>query len=62
VADGEPTYELSFSGKPVVKKAGWGLKLKDLPSFTKGFTIVTADRSQKDETWFTRYGAGKTDS
>lgn len=58
-ADGEPTHQLSFSGKPVLKKSKLGLELKDQPAFTKGFTIVAADTSKKDETWEPVWGEVK---
>ena len=57
--EGEPTYDLSFGGKPVVQKSRLGIELKELPSFTKGFTIVKADSSQKDETWAPVWGQEK---
>src|SRR4051812_13119248 len=49
--DGEPTYQLTFAGKPVIQKSRLGIELKDGPTFTRGFTVVKADTSQKDETW-----------
>jgi glucan 1,4-alpha-glucosidase len=49
-ADGEPTYQLSFEGRPVLQKSKLGIELKDQPAFIKGFTIVKADTSQADET------------
>ncbi|MFN2511926.1 MAG: glycoside hydrolase family 97 protein [Pyrinomonadaceae bacterium] len=58
-ADGEPTHQLSFGGKPVLQKSKLGLELKDQPAFTKGFTIVAADRSKKDETWDPVWGEVK---
>jgi hypothetical protein len=33
-ANGEPTYELSFAGRPVLKKSRLGIELKELPAFT----------------------------
>ena len=56
---GEPTYELSFGGRPVVKKSRLGIELKELPAFTSGFTLVKADRSQIDETWTPVWGEEK---
>jgi glucan 1,4-alpha-glucosidase len=58
-ADGEPTHQLSFEGKPVFQKSKLGIELKDQPAFTKGFTIVTADTSQTDETWEPVWGEVK---
>ena len=57
--DGEPTYQLSFGSKPVVQKSRLGVELKDLPALTKGFTIVKADTSQKDEIWEPVWGEVK---
>ena len=58
-ADGEPTYQLSFGGRPVLQKSKLGIELKDQPAFTKGFTIVKADTSQTDETWEPVWGEVK---
>lgn len=49
--EGEPAYRLSLAGKPVVKQSRLGLELKDRPAFVKGFTVLKADTSEKDETW-----------
>ena len=49
--EGEPAYRLSYGGKPVVLESRLGVELKDLPALTKGFTVVKADTSEKDETW-----------
>jgi glucan 1,4-alpha-glucosidase len=48
--DGEPTYQLSFAGKSVIKKSRLGIELKDLPAFTRGFTIAKAGTSETDDT------------
>jgi len=53
---GEPTYQLSFGGKAVVKKSRLGIELKDQPALTKGFTVAKAVTSQTDETWETVWG------
>ena len=57
--EGEATYQLSFAGRQVLQKSKLGIELKDQPSFTKGFTIVKADTSQKDETWEPVWGEVK---
>jgi hypothetical protein len=57
--DGEPTYQLSFKGKPVVKKSKLGLQLKDQPAFSSGFTLVKADTSAVDESWEPVWGEVK---
>jgi hypothetical protein len=48
---GEPTYRLSFGGKPVALQSRLGVELKDLPALTGGFTVVKAETSEKDESW-----------
>lgn len=58
-SSGEPVYQLSFGEKAVIKKSKLGIELKDQPSFTNGFTIVKADRSQTDETWEPVWGEVK---
>jgi hypothetical protein len=58
-AEGEPTHQLSYQGKPVLQKSKLGIELKDQPAFTKGFTIVKADTSQADETWEPVWGEVK---
>ena len=58
-SEGEPTYHLSFQGKPVLQKSRLGIELKEQPAFVKGFTIVKADTSQADETWEPVWGEVK---
>src|SRR5688500_3475495 len=58
-ADGEPTYALSLGSKPIVQKSRLGIELKDLPAFTKGFTIAKSEPSQMDETWTPVWGQEK---
>jgi hypothetical protein len=58
-SDGEPTYQLSFGGKPVIQQSRLGIELKDLPGFAKGFTILKSDTAQKDETWQPVWGEVK---
>ncbi|MDQ3917791.1 MAG: glycoside hydrolase family 97 N-terminal domain-containing protein, partial [Acidobacteriota bacterium] len=48
---GEPTYSLSFAGKPVILQSKLGVQLKDAPALTTGFTVVESETSDKDETW-----------
>lgn len=57
--DGQPTYQLSFNGKPVIQQSRLGVELKDAPTFTNGFTIVKSDTAQKDETWQPVWGEVK---
>src|SRR5258708_24049177 len=57
--DGAPTYQLSFGGKSVIKNSSLGIELKDLPAFTKGFTIAKASHSESDNTWEPVWGQEK---
>jgi hypothetical protein len=56
---GEPTYRLSFGGKPVVLQSRLGVELKELPALTGGFTVVKAETSEQDETWKPVWGEVK---
>ena len=58
-SEGEPTYALSLAGKPVIQKSKLGIELKDLPSFTKGFSIAKTEPSQMDDTWTPVWGQEK---
>src|SRR5215211_4595510 len=58
-ADGEPTYRLSFKGRPVVEKSKLGLQLKDQPAFASGFTLVKSGTLNTDETWEPVWGEVK---
>ena len=57
---GEPTYSLSFAGRPVVLRSKLGIELKDAPALTGGFAVVKADTSEKDETWEPVWGEVKS--
>ena len=48
---GEPTYELSYKKKAVIKTSKLGLELKGTPSFLDGFQIDKSEKSSFDETW-----------
>jgi len=56
---GEPAYRLSIGGKPIVLQSRLGIELKDLPALTKGFTVVSANVSDSDETWEPVWGEVK---
>jgi glucan 1,4-alpha-glucosidase len=57
---GEPTYRLSFAGRPVVLPSRLGIELKEMPALTGGFAVVKADTSEKDETWEPVWGEVKS--
>ncbi|MSQ46718.1 MAG: glycoside hydrolase family 97 protein, partial [Ignavibacteria bacterium] len=50
-AEGAPTYDLKFAKTSVILPSKMGFKLKDQPSFEKGFTIVKVESSKVNETW-----------
>ena len=55
-ADGEPTYQLSFAGRPVIKTSRLGVEVKGLVPLTSGFTVANTENSERDETWETVWG------
>lgn len=56
---GEPAYQLSFKGKPVIRKSKLGFQLKDQPALASGFTVKKQDSSTKDESWEPVWGETK---
>ncbi|HEX8293853.1 MAG TPA: glycoside hydrolase family 97 N-terminal domain-containing protein, partial [Pyrinomonadaceae bacterium] len=57
---GEPTYRLSFAGRPVVLPSRLGVELKDAPALTGGFSIVKSETAERDETWEPVWGEVKS--
>ncbi len=55
-AKGEPMYELTYKGKPVIKPSKLGLELKNDPGLLNGFTQTDAKTSTFDETWSPVWG------
>ena len=58
-AQGEPVYELSYKGKPVINPSKLGLELKNAPGLMNGFTMADAKTSTFDETWEPVWGEVK---
>jgi hypothetical protein len=56
---GEPTYELTYKNKPVIKTSKLGLELKEGTSFLDGFAIDKSEQSTFDETWSPVWGEQK---
>jgi hypothetical protein len=50
-SDGSPMYEVSFSGKPVIKPSHMGFKLDKDSLFFRHFQLVGVERSTADDTW-----------
>ncbi|PKW20598.1 glycoside hydrolase family 97 protein [Flavobacterium lindanitolerans] len=48
---GEPTYELTYKKKAVIKTSKLGLELKNGTSFLDGFQIDKTEKKTFDETW-----------
>ncbi|MGI4760846.1 MAG: glycoside hydrolase family 97 N-terminal domain-containing protein, partial [Janthinobacterium lividum] len=59
-AAGEPTYQLSYGNKPVLKPSRLGVLVKGQPGFAQGLTVVRRDSSQHDDTWTPVWGETKT--
>lgn len=50
-ASGEPTYTVTYKGKPVIKPSHLGLKLKKGGDLTSGFSIDGVDSCVVNDTW-----------
>ncbi|TPE42141.1 glycoside hydrolase family 97 protein [Pontibacter mangrovi] len=50
-AKGEPTYQLTFKKKPVIKQSKMGIATQDVPSMLEGFKVVDTKQNTVDETW-----------
>jgi glucan 1,4-alpha-glucosidase len=60
LADGTPTYQLSYKNKPIIKPSKLGLQLKnDSLSLLNGFVISETKTSSFDETWQPVWGEQK---
>ncbi|MFI3321876.1 MAG: glycoside hydrolase family 97 protein [Rikenellaceae bacterium] len=57
---GEPTYDLTYKGKDVVKTSKLGLELKDDIGLMDGFTIADTQNATFDESWTPVWGEVKT--
>jgi glucan 1,4-alpha-glucosidase len=57
---GEPTYQLTFKQKSIIKASKLGLELRDQPAFMKGFAISKVDTTTVNETWEPVWGEVKT--
>lgn len=61
LADGTPTYRLSYKGKEVLKQSKLGLQLKnDSLSLLNGFVVSDTKTSFFDETWQPVWGEAKS--
>ncbi|UPL49870.1 glycoside hydrolase family 97 protein [Hymenobacter sublimis] len=56
---GEPTYQVRFGAKPVLKPSRLGMLLQGQPALDKGLTIARVDSSQHDDTWQPVWGEVK---
>ncbi|SHJ07861.1 Glycosyl-hydrolase 97 C-terminal, oligomerisation [Hymenobacter daecheongensis DSM 21074] len=59
-AAGEPTYQLQYGTKTVVKPSRLGVLLQGQPSLDAGFTIAQIDSSRHDDTWQPVWGEVKS--
>lgn len=53
---GQPTYQLSYKGKDVVKPSKMGFDLRDGADLMDGFTLTDQESSTFDQTWSTVWG------
>jgi hypothetical protein len=50
IANGVPSYQLSYKGKAVIAKQ-LGIRDKDLPSFMEGFSLQIRNKKSVDNSW-----------
>lgn len=50
-SNGEPTYNVTYKGKDVIKNSMMGISLKEGPLLTTNFKIETTDKSSVDQNW-----------
>lgn len=53
---GEPTYQLTYKKKPVIKQSKLGIATHDVPAFLEGFKVVNTQQNTVDETWKPLWG------
>jgi len=56
---GEPTYELIYKGKSVIKQSKLGLALKDSEDLLKNFEVENSSETSFDNTWNPVWGETK---
>jgi hypothetical protein len=59
-AKGEPTYQLTYKNKPVIKTSKLGLDLKAGTDMLDGFTVTRSKQASFDETWSPVWGEQKS--
>jgi alpha-glucosidase len=55
-AQGEPSYQLAYKGKPVLVESRLGFALKNQPALAQDFELLSAKTSKFDETWEQPWG------
>jgi glucan 1,4-alpha-glucosidase len=56
---GEPTYQVDFKQKTVIKASKLGIEIKNQPSLSQGFSLAKIDTSSFDQTWSPVWGEVK---
>lgn len=59
-ANGVPSYQLTYKGKPVIKPSQLGLELVNSDALMAGFSVTKTEQSTFDETWTPVYGEEKS--
>jgi len=57
--NGQPGYSLTYKGKLVIEESSLGFKIKDMPDFGSGYSIVTVENSAFNEPWQPVWGETK---
>ncbi len=58
--NGDPSYRLILNGKPVLLESELGFKLKDIPSFNSGFSLLGKKINTVNSSWEQPWGEVKT--
>nr|WP_211220647.1 glycoside hydrolase family 97 protein [Christiangramia portivictoriae] len=56
---GEPVYQLTYKGKPVIKESKLGLALKDSEDLLGNFEIKNSSETSEDNTWTPVWGESR---
>lgn len=56
---GEPVYQLTYKGKPVIKESKLGLALKDSEDLLANFEIKNSSKTSEDNTWIPIWGESR---
>jgi alpha-glucosidase len=59
LADGAPSYAVSFDGRPVVQPSRLGFEFDGGPALSEGLVVADSTRNDHDETWEQPWGEAR---